>query len=307
MINFTILPDEKLDEIIEAGYHILETIGVEVNNEKAIELLKKVGCSVEGTRVCIPRSAVERALKTVPNHFKVYDRNGNEAMDLGGKNSYYGAGPTCPNFFDPRTGKRRTAIKQDAADTALICDALPNIDYAMSLCMIDDQTRGLADLHEVDAMLRNTTKPIATWAFTGNNTQTIIDMCAEVKGSLNALQEKPFLIVYAEPTTPLAHAKEALDKVMILAENKIPCIYTPGMLMGATAPVTLSGAMSVGLAECLTGLVIHQEICPGAPFIGGCAGNPMDMKNMKTPYGSPESILIHGATGEIWRHLGIPS
>ena len=83
--------------------------------------------------------------------------------------------------------------------------------------MIQDQTRGLADVHEMDAMVRNSTKPIATWAFNGHNTEAIIEMAAAVKGSLEALQEKPFLIVYAEPTTPLSHCKEALDKVMILA------------------------------------------------------------------------------------------
>lgn len=307
MIKFQILEDDKLQEIAEAGYHILETIGVEVNNQEAMDILKKEGCSVEGTRVRIPRSAVAKALETVPSSFKVYDRNGNQAMELGGRNSYYGAGPTCPNFMDSRTGERRTSRKSDAGEAALVSDALPHIDYVMSLVMIDDQTRGLADIHEVDAMIRNSVKPIATWAFNGHNTETIIEMCAKVKGSLEALQEKPFLIVYAEPTTPLSHCKEALDKVMILAKNKIPCIYTPGMLMGATAPVTLAGAMSVGIAECLTGLVVHQAVSPGAPFIAGCAGNPMDMKNMKTPYGSPESILIHGCSGELWRYLGVPS
>ena len=62
---------------------------------------------------------------------------------------------------------------------------------------------------------------------------------------------------------------------MILAKNKIPCIYTPGMLMGATAPVTLSGShVRKGTAECLTGLVVSQLVQPGAPFIAGCAGNP---------------------------------
>lgn len=307
MLKINILDDAQLQQIADASYRLLETVGVEVQNEEALQILKKAGCSVEDRRVKIPRSVVAKAVSTVPSHFKVYDRNGNEAMDLGGCNSYYGAGPTCPNYYDSYTGERRPARKSDAAEAALVADALPNIDYVMSLVMVGDQTRGLADIHEVDAMLRNSTKPIATWAFNGHNAKAIIEMAAAAAGSLEALQEKPFLIVYAEPTTPLMHGKDAMDKVMILAENKIPCIYTPGMLMGATAPVTLAGAMSVGAAECLTGLVVHQMISPGAPFIAGCAGNPMDMKHMKTPYGSPESILIHAASGEFWRYLGIPS
>ena len=307
MLDVKILKDNQIEMIVDAAYHLMETIGVEVHNERAIGNLKDLGCTVEDTRVKIPRSVTRKAIASAPAYVKVYDRNGNEAMNLGGFNSYYGAGPTCPNYFDSYTGERRIAKKSDAAEAAIVSDALPNIDYVMSLVMIGDQTRGLADIHEVDAMIRNSVKPVATWAFNGHNTEAIIDMAAAVTGSREALAEKPFIIVYAEPTTPLMHGKDALDKVMILAENKIPCVYTPGMLFGATAPVTLAGAMSVGTAECLTGLVVHQAVCPGAPFIGGCAGNPMDMKHMKTPYGSPESILTHAASGELWRYLGIPS
>ncbi|MEG0377602.1 MAG: trimethylamine methyltransferase family protein, partial [Eubacterium sp.] len=272
-----------------------------------LEILKKAGCSVEGMRVKIPYRAVENALKTVPESFKVYDRLGNEAMDLGGMNSYYGAGPTCPNFFDPRTGERRQAIKQDAADAALVGDALPHIDYIMSLCMVGDTVKGSADIEEVDAMLRNTTKPIASWAFSAHNLEVIIDMCATVAGSHQALQDKPFLIMYSEPTTPLTHGKDALEKVIVMAKNRVPCIYTPGMILGATAPTTMAGAMSIGIAECLTGLIIHQSISPGAPYIAGCAGSPLDMRTMQPPYGAPENILLHGASSEIWRKLGIPS
>lgn len=307
MIDFQILNEQKIQHIIDAAYRILENIGVEVHNDEAIQILKKLGCSIDDTRVFIPRAIIENAIVSAPSSFPVYDRNGRQVMELGGRNSYYGAGPTCPNFFDPRTGKRRPAVKQDAADTALVSDALPEIDYVMSLCMIGDHTRELADLHEVDAILRNSVKPICTWAFNGHNTQRIIDMCAAVKGNLEALQKKPFLIIYAEPSTPLMHSKDALDKVIVLAKNRIPCIYTPGMLLGGTAPVTLAGAMSVGIAECLTGLVIHQYISAGAPFIAGCGGSPMDMKQMKPPYGSPENILIHGASSEVWRQLGLPS
>ena len=105
MIEFRILDDAKLQEIVDASYHILETIGVEVNNEEARNLYKMQD-AVEGTRVTIPHTVVAKALETVPAYIKIYDRNGNEAMDLGGKNSYYGAGPTCPNFMDSRTGER---------------------------------------------------------------------------------------------------------------------------------------------------------------------------------------------------------
>ena len=128
----------------------------------------------------------------------------------------------------------------------------------MSLVMIADQTDELADLHETDAMLRNTTKPIATWAFNQENMERIFRMCAAVAGGKEKLKEKPFLIVYSEPTTPLTHTKNALEKLMVAAEYGIPCVYTSGIIMGAAGPTTLAGCLTVGYAESFTGLVIHQ-------------------------------------------------
>lgn len=306
MLKYNVLEEQEINEIIDAGYEVMEQIGMDIHNEEALALLTEAGCDADGIRVKIPREIVEKAIETAPKTVNVYNRNGELAMELGGRNCYFGPGPTCPNFYDPHTGERRPAIKQDAADTALVSDALPNIDFVMSLCIIGDQTKTLADVHEIHAMLENTVKPLVSWAFNKENLQYMIDMCGAAIGGNDALREKPFLIVYAEPTTPLVHTKEALDKVLLLNKCGVPCIYTPGMIMGGTAPTTIAGALSVGIADTLTGLAISQLAAPGAPMIVGAAGGPMDMKTMQHSYGAPEWMLLHGASAEIFHHLNLP-
>lgn len=303
---FELLTQDSREKIIQQSFSLLEEQGVDVNSPKALECLIQAGCTADGVRVKIPRKLVKTSIESAPSVIKIYDRNGKEAMDLGKQNTYFGPGPTCPNFFDAYTGERRKAVKNDAALAAVLTDALPNIDFAMSLCMIGDKTKELADIHEIDAMIRNTTKPLVGWAFNARNLQIIIDMCAVTAGSLEALQEKPFIIIYSEPTTPFVHSRDALEKLMLLAENNIPCVYTPGMIMGATAPVTVAGALSVGLCECLTGLVLSQAVRKGAPFIGGAPGGPMDMKTMQHSYGAPEWVLLHSASVEVFHALDLP-
>lgn len=306
MLNYNILSEEQIKDVIEAGYKVMEEVGMDIHNEEALALLKDAGCEIDGIRVKISREQVAKAMKSAPKYVNVYSREGKLAMELGGRNCYFGPGPTCPNFIDPKTGERRPAIKQDAADTALVADALPNIDFVMSLCVIGDQTKTLADVHEVHAMMQNTEKPLVSWAFNKENLQFIVDMCASAVGGADALKEKPFLIVYSEPTTPLVHTKEALDKVLLLNKAGVPCIYTPGMIMGGTAPVTIAGALSVGIADTLTGLVISQLAAPGAPMIVGAAGGPMDMKTMQHCYGAPEWMLLHGASAEVFHYMELP-
>ncbi|HMM07371.1 MAG TPA: trimethylamine methyltransferase family protein [Clostridiales bacterium] len=306
MIQLKMIQKENITDTLAAAYRVMTEIGMDIHNETALTLLKDAGCQVEGVRVRIPKEIVDDAIAAAPSVIEIYDRNGEAAMSLGGRNCYFGPGPTCPNFFDPRTGERRPAVKQDAADTAKVVDALPHIDYAMSLCVINDRIKTLADVDEIHAMVQNTTKPLVSWSFNKENLQDMIDLCAAAKGSLKELQQKPFLIVYSEPTTPLVHTKEALDKLMLLAKNRIPCIYTPGMIMGGTAPATIPGALAIGIADTLTGLVIGQLIEKGAPMICGAAGGPMDMKTMQHSYGAPEWMLLHGASAEIFHSLQLP-
>jgi len=307
MIKFEMIEPQDIEKEINGVYRVMEEIGVEMHNEEALALLKDAGCEVDGIQVKIPRKLVEECIASAPKMIEIYNREGEHAMSLGGRNTYFGPGPTCPNFIDPRSGERRLAIKQDAADAALVADALPNMDYAMSLCMIGDQTKSLADVHEVHAMVQNTTKPLCGWAFNGPNAQSIIDMCAAVKGSLAAFQEKPFFIMYCEPTTPLFHTKEAVDILIACAKSKVPCVYASGMIMGATAPITIPAAITVGLAESLTGLVIAQLVQKGAPVLCSATGGPMDMHTMNHAYGAPEFPLLNSIGAEVTHALGLPT
>ncbi len=304
--RFEVLTKKERQTILEQAFRLLETNGVSIFSEEAKKYYTDNGCTVDGDTVKIPTDLVKKCISSAPSMIEMYDREGNPSMHVGGRNTYVGPGPTCPNFFDVYTGERRPAKKNDAAITARLADGLEHMDFVMSLVMISDMQKDLADIHEVDAMIRNTTKPIITWAFNAKNLQGIIDLCATVAGSLEKLQEKPFLAVYCEPTTPFIHTKEALDKLILLAKNKIPCIYTPGMIMGATAPVTIAGAMSVGATDSLAGLVLSQLVQEGAPFIGGAPGGPMDMQTMQHSYGAPEWILLHAGSTEIFHELDIP-
>lgn len=306
-LRVELLSDQQKEEILNGAFSILENTGADVYYDKAVELLVENGCKADGVRVKIPRELVKKCINTVPKGIQMYDRNGKESMLLRGRNVYFGAGPTCVYFFDPETGERRVPKKQDAANAAKMCDALPNIDYAMSLCMIADKTPTLADVHEVDAMLRNTAKPICTWAFNAPNLEYVLKLCAAVAGSREKLAEKPFVIIYSEPTSPMKHTKEAMEKVFMTTEWGVPTLYTPGMIMGGTSPVTIAGSLAVGFADTFVGLVINQLLRPGAPFIAGTSGSPLEMSTMQTPYGAPCTSLLLGASNEILHYLGIPS
>ena len=301
------LSPKELDIVVDASFAVLEDTGAMIYSEEALSLLQASGCAADGHRVKIGRELVRKCLRSAPEVIRVYNREGAPAMEVGGDNSYYGPGVTCPYVFDPYTMERVTATKQFVKDAAKVADALPNVDYLMSLCMIADETPLFADLQEVHALASVSAKPLLTWAFNKENLQGILELCAAAAGGAEKLCEKPFLMVYTEPISPLVHPKESLEKLMLLSKNGIPAVYSPGMTLGGTAPVTKEGALTVGLADSFVGAVISQLTRPGAPVILGANGGALDMRTCQSSYSSLEMCMMESAANQVYRLFGVPS
>ncbi len=92
-----------------------------------------------------------------------------------------------------------------------------------------------------------------------------------------------------------------------MAEMGLPVVHSPAPMMGGTAPVTLAGGLTLGNAEVLSGLVMHQLKRPGAPFVYGQGLHHMDMRTMISVYGAPEYQLARVLVMELARFYGLPS
>ena len=306
-VHFGVLSDDQCEEIVLAAFEVLGRVGARFYDVEALEILCRAGCDVdEDRRACFPAGLIKQALSTVPPRFTLYSRTGEPAIKVEPNRAHFGPGPTCPNFIDPATGRRRSFVKRDASLAARACDALPNIDFCMSLGSINDVPQDRADVHEFDAMVRETTKPIMSWSFSRESLVQIHEMCAVVRGSPEACAQEPFMIFYAEPSSPLKHSAEAVQKLIYCARNRIPLVYTPCPIAGGTAPATLAGVLVQNLAETLGGVVLSQLVRKGAPIVVGGVMSILDMQTTILAYGAPELALMSAAATEVARHLGLP-
>ena len=117
----------------------------------------------------------------------------------------------------------------------------------------EDAPQEIDDLVQVAAMLRGTRKPLLVAPRDGSvlaRMQQMAELCGE----------KESFGIYAMPSPPLMHDPDALTKVIGCAELLIPLIYAPAPNMGATGPRSITGAVLVGNAETLSGLVLHQHV-----------------------------------------------
>jgi len=300
------LAQDQIEDIHNSSLEILESTGVEVFHDEALNLLGAAGARVDGNRVRIHEGLVKKALLSVPSRVVMSNRSGERCMFLETHRSYFGTGSGCPYTVDPFSGDRKHSEKQDVANMARLSDCLPNINFVMSMGLVEDKMPGAGYVHEYDAMLRNTEKPVIMSTNDKQNTLDIIKMAETVMGGPDELRSKPILAIYSESTSPLRHTEDAVGKMMACAENWVPIIHTIGMMCGATAPVTLAGALVQGNAELLSALVIHQLKQPGAPFIYGGTITAIDMKTMVHPYGAPEFHVLSAALTELGCYYKMP-
>ena len=303
------LSDDDKQAIYDAALEICATVGMRVQQAEALELLRGAGAEVEGDDlVRLPAGLVERARSSAPATVPLYGRDGAEAMVLGGRRSYFGTGSDLMNLYDLESGVRRSATLADVGLAARLCDALPNISFVMSCAYahdIDDPHR--AYVHEFGAMVANTTKPMVVTAEGVDDLEVIWRIACELRGGPEALAEKPYFVMYGQPSSPLEHPRDSLDKLLFCADKGIPAIYSPAPLAGATAPITVAGHLAQGVAESLFGLVIHQLRRPGAPFLFGIGPAVLDMATAQSSYNAPEYLMSYLGAIEMARFLDLPN
>jgi len=299
------LSPEQCEKLHNASLAVLERTGVRLYHQEAIDLLKKADAFVsEGNRVRIPSGLVEKALSTAPKRVTLYDRHGQPALYLEGQRCYYGTGSYCLNIIDHRTGERRQPVVQDIVEGITVCDALPNVDFVMSMFLPSDVDAMVSDRYQMEAMLSYTTKPIVYVTNEFSGCVDAVEMAEAVVGGAEALRQRPLAACYINVTTGLRHNEEALQKLLFLADKGLPLLYIPVVIGGISAPITTAGSAVLINAGVLAGLVLSQLNREGAPFIApGMGGSALDMRTMVSPYCAPDTA---GVTHALAHYYNLP-
>ena len=306
-VSFQVLTDDQVAQIRKTAFEVMSKVGFNVLHEGARKMLKQSGAWVRGERVKVPEHVVTACIETAPKGWTIYNRDGNRALEVEGRKSYYGTSTASPRTKDALTGEIHPTGVADIAIGAKVADALENIDWVMPMGSVQDVLPKAADLYEFEAVVSNTTKPIVFIGYTARGVELVYEMAAEVAGGIENLKQRPFLIFYPEPISPLVFPADVIDRLFVCADLSMPQIQGPTMQFGATAPVTLAGAIAQGTAEALMCLVLAQLRKPGCPCSLGCNFSVFDMTAGLLSIASPEMSLALSAQAEVAQSFGFPT
>lgn len=304
---FRVLSDDQIWEIKRAAFDILEKTGCKMLHAGARKLFKQAGALVKDEVIKVPEHIVLECIQKAPKGMVIFDRDGNRAIEAEGRKSYYGTSTASPNTKDALTGEVHETRIADIARGALVADALPHIDWVMPMGSAQDVPALAADVYEFEAVVTHTSKPIVFIGYSPRGNEFVYEMAAEIAGGLDALRERPFLISYPEPITPLVFPAEVVDRMFISADLFMPQLSAPTQQLGATAPVTLAGTLALAVAEGLMSITLVQLRNPGTPCLMGCNISGFDMTTSSLSIAAPEMSLGLAAQAEVAQSFGFPT
>lgn len=303
------LSDDAIREILSEARDLLCKIGMKIYHKELLSLLSDHGAAVDSNskNVIFTNDIIDKALKTVPSSFRLYDVKGNQTHDFSHYNVYFTPGSSSLNFFDHGANRMR---KPNSADYIRYVKVVGRLKYlaSQSTAFIPaDVDENIADSYRLYLSLLYGEKPVVTGTFNDEGFAVMKAMQSAVRGTEGALREKPLSIFSCCPTTPLKWSEHICADIMACARSGIPVELISMPLMGFTGPVTLVGSLVGHTAETLSGIVISQLTQPGAPLLYGGAPAVFDVRYETTPMGAVETEMMDCAYNEIGKFLNIPT
>ena len=303
------LGDQLITQILDEARELLKTLGVTIHNPGLLAVLGDHGAEVDvsAEHVKLTDDLIDKALKTAPGSFRLFDVLGNQTHDFSGDNVHFVPGSAAINIHDNATGEIRRPTTADYVRYAKLMGGMDNIAAQSTAFIPADVADPIADSYRLFLSLLFCEKPVVTGAFSSRGFGPIRDLQVIVRGDDEALKMKPLAILSACPTPPLKWSEATSQNLVDCAKASIPVEYISMPLSGFMAPVTLVGSLIQHTAETLSGVVISQVSNPGTPVLYGGAPAIFDMRYETTPFGAVETMMIDCAYTEIGKFLGLPT
>ncbi|WP_299483792.1 trimethylamine methyltransferase family protein [uncultured Roseibium sp.] len=304
------LDEDELRQIFQTALDLLAKLGMgEVPERLRKDLLAAGAQPADGDRVAFPEELVKSAIDQAAKTFTFHGREDKRSIVVGGDRVYFGTGGAAVQTLDLGSGLYRPSTLEDLHNFTRMQDVLQNVSWFTRCCVATDvpDTFDL-DVNTVYALLKNTTKPVATSFTLPEHVAPIVGMLDIAAGGPGEFARRPFLKAHISPViSPLRYGEDAVGVVYECIRHNIPMSCITAAQAGATAPATLAGFLAQSLAETLASLVMVHAIRPGFPMIFSNWPLVIDLRTGAFSGGGGETAVLNAASAQLTNWLGLPS
>jgi len=305
--SLKVLSKDDLDRIYQTALDILNNIGVNIEDDGIINLLKRNGCKIGDNRIVyIPERLIDKCLKSTPRgKVTLSGRDSSKDMISGPDQKYpYVLSHVLMNYYDELGGSYRTITKEDIQRFVTISDALDSIN-GIWMCTLMPEFGQLYSYYEYELAIRNTTKPVCISSFEPSAIPPVMELAEAIVGGKEELIKRPLTVAFCE-ISPLTWNKYGCDMLKATAKWGIQPVITVETPMGDTGPATFAGNIAQKIAELLSGLVIVQLLQEGLPLFFVVPWETFDMRTAQICLASRPDYVYGCAVGQIEEYLNIP-
>ena len=314
------LSADEMETIHRNALRILAGVGMKIDHDEALDYLQSAGCKIDrdNRRVRFPEDLVQKCVDKLRRDFQTRDYPQQMAVRYSHVRFRKGefkvhpdftvnTGGYCVFYYD-LDGSRRRATLQDTRDSLKLAAQLDQITYTGLPVAAQDVPLPVRPVAMVAELVKTTDKLGGIEALSTFDIEYICRIGEVVRGGLDALKENPILIGYAEAKSPLCLDENMCEVMVEYVKRGMPQSLDTRPSAGATAPMHPAGALAVGIAETLGGLVLAYAIDEDAVVTLDVTPSFADMRTGIFRYAGAERVPLRGARSQmISEYYGCPS
>ncbi len=304
--HLSMMTAEQVELVHKYSLEILSHTGIRVDSDTARDIFaRSEAVSIQGNIVKIQSELVDFAIKVAPSSVEIFDTAAMPAFILGegqGDDTHFGIGVTNTEFQEIDNDAVVKFRRKHSRLSARLGDLLTNFDMVSTIGIPSDVPAAGIDLYNCLDIYANTSKPQVALISEEGNIRRVFDLLEHLHGDIS---ERPFIIPYFNPITPLVLNAATSDKIIASIKRGLPFMYSNYSMYGATTPATEAGTLCLLNAELLAGLVFSQLVKEGSPVILGSLPAAFNMRSMGSYYTS-SSYLMNLACAEMMKHYSLP-
>ncbi|MEB8388390.1 trimethylamine methyltransferase family protein [Rhodobacteraceae bacterium KMM 6894] len=304
------LGEGDLHAIFDTALRLLSDLGMGEVPARLADLLRRAGATdLPRDRISLPNALVRAAIAGAARTFTLHGRDPARSIRVGGDAVHFGTGGAAVQTLDLGTGLYRSSTLKDLHDFTRLQDTLTNVSWFTRCCIATDVPDPWdLDVNTAFALMKHTTKPVATAFTLAEHVAPLVRMFDIVAGGPGAFAERPFAKAHISPViSPMRYGEDAVDVVFECLAYNIPVSCITAAQSGATAPATLAGFLAQSLAETLASLVMVHVIKPGHPMVFSNWPLVIDLRTGAFAGGGGEIAVLNAASAQLSNWLGLPS
>lgn len=303
---------EQIQVVHDASLKILETTGItyEQGLDDTVQMLENNGAAIdrENKIIRFPRKLIIGEVAKAPEVVVLCGQDPKNDLQLTQDNVYLGTGGAAIKILDPETGRIRATTLQDLYEVSRLVDQLDNIHFLVRPCIPTDIDEADYDINMFYACLSASGKHVMSGVNNEKGLNDVIDLAVKIAGSLEKLQERPFISFIASfGISPLKLCTQSTRIMQEANRKRIPVALSCAPMAGSTSPLTMAGTLAQIHAEQMAGITICQLTHPGAPVLYGGIPGLANLKTMGYCGGAVECGMMNAAIHQMAKHIKVPN